>query len=107
MATATAPYDGPLGKTIDVDPDDINNIVGDVTKDLTDRVTTAASVVAVLSNVTALQGPTIEGTLIKAQVQMLVPAGATAATVYSITFRITCANGERFDRTIYFKLVSN
>lgn len=105
MAIATAPYPGPKGWTIDVDPDDINFIVGDITKDLNDRVTSAQSVTAILSNVTTSQGPTIEGTLVKAQVQLV--ANPPASAVYSITFRVVCVNTERFDRTIYFNPVSN
>lgn len=100
MANATAPYLGAKGWTIDVDADDINFIVWDITKDLSDRATTAASV-ALLTNtgVTATQGPTIQGTVIIALIKMDMNMSTHAGTV-----RVSCANGEQFDRTIYFNL---
>lgn len=102
MANATAPYDGPLGKTIDIDPDDINFVVWDVSKDLSDRSTTASSSTLLLTGMTATQGPTVQGTTIIALLS--VTAGTTNAQNPRATARVTCANGERFDRTIYFNL---
>ena len=102
MANATAPYQGPKGWTLDVDPDDINFVVWDVTKDLSDRATTASSVTMVSSGLTASQGPTIQGTSIIALLS--VNSGITNTQAPSATMRITCANGERFDRTVYFNL---
>jgi hypothetical protein len=102
MANATAPYDGPKGKTIDVDPDDINYIVWDVTKDLSDRGTTAASVVMAPGGaITVSQGPTIQGTVVVAMLQMDVSVPLVS---HYGTVRVTCADGQRFDRTIYFNL---
>lgn len=102
MANATAPYQGPKGWTLDIDPDDINFVVWDVTKDLSDRATTASSVTLVPNGVTASQGPTIQSTSIIALLS--VNNGITNAQAPSATMRITCTNGERFDRTIYFNL---
>lgn len=105
MANATTPYLGALGWTIDVDPDDKNFVVWDVTKDLNDRATTASGVTLDKNAVTVLQGPTIQGTTIIALIQMDV-SGINAGTsvVHSATARVSCANGEQFDRTIYFNL---
>jgi hypothetical protein len=101
MANATAPYLGPDGWTIDVDPDDINFIVWDVTKDLTDRATTPAAtnpVTILPTGITITQGPTVQGTVVIALVKM---ASGTFPKRFG-TMRMSCANGEQFDRTIYF-----
>jgi len=95
---ATAPYDKDGQKWMDVDPDDHNYVVADVTNDLTDRATTAASVECILAGVTVLEGPEAQGPLMVA----LVTLDMTQPGAHSITFRMTCANGERFDRTIHF-----
>lgn len=101
MAGATAPYQGLKGWTIDIDPDDINFVVWDVTKDLADRATTMASVTALPTGMTISQGPTIQGTTVIALVKSL---DAVATNPHVITVRIVCANGEQFDRSIYFAL---
>jgi len=74
--------------------------VADVTIDLAERATTAVKVDAIVAGVTVLQDPVIQGKLIPVKL-----GGFNAATsaVNFCTFRITCANGERFDRTIWFK----
>jgi hypothetical protein len=102
MANAAAPYPGPKGLTIDIDPDDINFVVWDVTKDLTDRATTISSATLILVGMTASQGPTPQGNTVIALLTTV--NGTTNAQAPSATARITCANGERFDRTIYFNL---
>jgi uncharacterized protein (UPF0147 family) len=99
MANATAPYLGSKGWTIDIDPDDINYVVWDVSKDLTDRATTAASATLILNGMTASQGPTVQGSTVIAMLTAVANAQNPSATA-----RVTCANGERFDRTIYFNL---
>lgn len=107
---ATAPYQDSTGKWVmDVDPDDHNAIVANVANDLTDRATTAQSVEAVLNGVTVLQGPQIQGTSLMAALVTIDQTWVTANPTLkpSITFRVTCADGQRFDRTIYFNLVSN
>ena len=74
--------------------------VADITIDLAERGTTAVKVEAIVAGVTVLQDPVIQGKLIPVKL-----SGFNAATnaVNFCTFRITCANGERFDRTIWFK----
>ena len=74
--------------------------VANLTIDLDERKTTAVSVEAIVAGVTVLQQPVIQGKLIPVKL-----GGFNAATgaVNFCTFRVTCANGERFDRTIWFK----
>jgi len=74
--------------------------VANITVDLDERKTTAVSVEAIPAGVTVLQQPVIQGKLIPVKL-----GGFNAATgaVNFCTFRVTCANGERFDRTIWFK----
>ena len=74
--------------------------VADITIDLAERKTTATSVVAIVAGVVVLEQPVIQGKLIPVKL-----GGFNAATGAAnfCTFRITCANGERFDRTIWFK----
>lgn len=98
---ATAPYLKDGKWYIDVDADDHNYVVANVGNDLTDRATTASSVAAVLNGVTVLEGPDVQGSLMVALVTIDQVANVLDP---SITFRITCANTERFDRTIHFNL---
>ena len=74
--------------------------VANITIDLAERGTTAKTVEAIVAGVTVLQDPVIQGKLIPVKL-----GGFNAATgaVNFCTFRVTCANGERFDRTIWFK----
>jgi hypothetical protein len=74
--------------------------VADITIDLAERGTTAVSVEPIVAGVTVLQQPVIQGKLIPVKL-----GGFNAATNAAnfCTFRVTCANGERFDRTIWFK----
>ena len=74
--------------------------VADITIDLAERGTIAAEVEAIVAGVTVLQLPVIQGKLIPVKL-----GGFNAATgaVNFCTFRVKCANGERFDRTIWFK----
>ena len=75
--------------------------VGDFTKDLTDAATTAVSVVPVSAAVVVLEGPSLQGAL------GLVKLGAMSSGSASFTFRVTCANGEVFDRTILLTAVED
>jgi hypothetical protein len=76
--------------------------VGDFTKDLTDAATTAASVIPVSAGVAVLEGPALQGAL------GVVKLGALDASGQSyFTFRVTCANGEQFDRTITLAAVDD
>lgn len=74
--------------------------VADITVDLAERGTTAATVEAIVAGVTVLQDPVIQGKLIPVKL-----GGFNAATgaVNFCTFRVRCADGQRFDRTIWFK----
>jgi len=74
--------------------------VANITVDLDERKTTAVSVEVIAAGVTVLQQPVIQGKLILVKL-----GGFNAATGAAnfCTFRVTCANGERFDRTIWFK----
>jgi hypothetical protein len=74
--------------------------VANITIDLAERGTTAKTVEAIVAGVTVLQDPVIQGKLIPVKL-----GGFNAATnaVNFCIFRVTCANGERFDRTIWFK----
>lgn len=74
--------------------------VANITVDLDGRKTTAVSVEVIAAGVTVLQQPVIQGKLIPVKL-----GGFNAATGAAnfCTFRVTCANGERFDRTIWFK----
>jgi len=74
--------------------------VADITIDLAERKTTAAEVEAIVAGVTVLQLPVIQGKLIPVK---LGGFNAATAAVNFCTFRVKCANGERFDRTIWFK----
>jgi len=74
--------------------------VANLTIDLAERGTTAAEVETIVAGVTVLQQAVIQGKLIVVKL-----GGFNAATgaVNFCTFRVKCANGERFDRTIWFK----
>ena len=74
--------------------------VADITIDLAERGTTATSVERIVAGVTVLEEPVIQGKLIPVKL-----GGFNAATgaINYCTFRVSCANGERFDRTIWFK----
>lgn len=99
---AIAPYQKDGKWFLDVDPDDQNYVVANVSNDLTDRATTVASVVCVASGVNVLEGPQAQGAMMVAKVQAI--AGAQDPHV---TFRMTCVNTERFDRTVWFNLVDH
>lgn len=105
MAVNTAPYQDPpnSGKwTIDKDPDDKLNYVADVTQFLSDSGTSAASFEVVTDgSVSLLQKGAPQGDR-----SGLLPVKLTGAPG-SCTFRVTTADGQQFDKTIYFKSVSN
>jgi hypothetical protein len=106
MANAPAPYEQNGRWYIDKDANDIRWYVANVTKDLTDSATTAASFQALVTGVAlveqqAPQGPS--GGLLAVKL-----SGMGSPEVESkCVFRVTCANGEQFDRTIWFKEVEN
>jgi len=74
--------------------------VADITIELAERSTTAVSVEPIVAGVTVLELPVIQGNLIPVK---LGGFNAASGAANFCTFRVTCANGERFDRTIWFK----
>ena len=96
--------------TVDRDPDEISHYGADITQELQDRATTAVSVELVLV-----------GVVQKEQPQIQVVTGDGGSRTYVIAFlagtdsdppdgwkwvaRVTCANGERFDKTTWFNKV--
>ena len=87
---------------IDVDPDDIRNYVADVSAELANSNTTASSCVLVVAGMVAVGSVTIQGGLIASKLQ---GSSMSDTSDNYCTFRVTCANGEQFDKTIYFKNV--
>ena len=85
---------------IDKHPEDERFYVADISIDLADRRTTAASVTVIVAGVTKLEDAVIQEELIPVKLGGLAEGGG--ATNFC-TFRIKCANGERFDRTIWFR----
>jgi hypothetical protein len=86
------------------DPDDQRRYKIDVSGDLTEMATTAASVIAIVAGVSILEAATVNGSV------MIVKLGGLDVSTNPVnycTFRITCANGEVFDRTIWFIKVDN
>lgn len=100
----TAPYQQAGKWFINKDPEDKRYYVADIANDLTDSDTTAASVVCVVAGVVILEEPEIQGDLIVVKLGGLDTA---PGAVNYCTFRVTCANSEQFDRTIYFSRVDN
>lgn len=71
---------------------------GDVAKQLTEAGTTVSSVSVIATGVTAITPPTFQGSLLVVKL-----GGFNIASDNYVTFRVVCANGERFDRTIIFE----
>lgn len=74
--------------------------VADMTVDLAEAGSPAVSVEAIVAGVTVLEQPVIQGALIPIKLGGL---DLTAGAANYCTFRVTCANGEQFDRTIWFR----
>jgi hypothetical protein len=74
--------------------------VADITIDLAERGTTAKEVVALVAGVTVIEEPVIQGKLIAVK---LGGFNASIGASNFCTLRITLANGERIDRTTWFK----
>lgn len=93
---ASAPYLKSGKWFVDKDPDDELYYVANVTADLTDSATTAVSFETIATGVTVIEAAAPQGNL----------GGLLAVKVGggpgSLTFRVTCANTEQFDRTINF-----
>lgn len=100
---ASAPYQKPAGSGkwfVDKDPDDELYYVANVTADLTDSATTAVSFETIATGVTVLETASPQGNLGGLLAVKVGGLGMTGES--SLTFRVTCANTEQFDRTIYF-----
>lgn len=101
---AIQPYEKDGKWYIDKDPEDKRYYVADIKNDLTDSATTAASVECVVAGVVVIEAPSIQGSKIVVKLGGLDTAPGASN---SCTFRVTCANSEQFDRTIYFNRVDN
>lgn len=103
---ATAPYLKNGRIYVDKDPDDELFYVANVAADLTDSATTAVSFEVITQGVTVLEQAAPQGTN-GSLLPVKIGALTTDSTDKFCTFRVACANGEQFDRTIYFNPVSN
>lgn len=104
MTNAPEPYFRDGKWWVDKDPDEMSFYVANITKELADRGTTAASVVAVAQGVEILVQPVIQGNFV------VIKLGGLDVSQNAVNFwtaRVTCANGERFDRTMWFNRVDN
>lgn len=88
---------------LEKDPNDKLYYAANIAADLANSSTTAVSVEAVVAGVELLEGPDIQGNVIVVKLGGM----GTGITDSFCTFRVTCANGEQFDRTIYFRPVEN
>lgn len=81
------------------DPDDERFYKFGFAKDLTDSATTGASAAAIVAGVTVATPPVIQGTDV---IVKLAGLDVTANAQNFCTIRLTCANGEKIDRTMWF-----
>ena len=96
--------------TVDRDPDEKSYYAADITQELIDRATTALSVVLILVGVVQLEGPEIQTVTVGDAERTYVIAllGGTDSEPpegWKWVARVTCANGERFDKTTWFNKV--
>lgn len=101
---ATAPYFTNGKWWIDKDPDDQLFYYADVSTHLTDSGTTAISVTAIVAGVEILTPAVNQGAIMAVKLGGLDLADGAENFC---TFRITCANTEQFDKTIWFKRQEN
>lgn len=92
------------------DKDEISRYLADITQELIDRATTATSVVLILAGVEQVEEPTIEVVTLEGVqrtyvVALLGPADGPVPADWRWVARVTCANGERFDKTTWFNEV--
>lgn len=96
---------------VDKDGDNKWTYLGDMTTECTLNNTTVTSATAIPSDarMTVLKGPTVSnGLYVMIQVQGPLPVnGTTFPDDAFVTLRCTCANGDQFDKTIWFKPVSD
>lgn len=96
--------------TVDRDVDEISHYLADITQELIDRATTAVSVVLVLVGVAQVEQPSIEVATLEGVertyvVALLGPVAEKPPADWRWVARVTCANGERFDKTTWFNEV--
>ncbi len=96
--------------TVDRDVDEISHYAADITQELIDRATTAVSVELVLVGVAQQEDPSIQvaemdGAQRTYVVALLGPAAEKPPADWRWAARVTCANGERFDKTTWFNEV--
>lgn len=93
--------------TLEVDPDDEVFYVADVSQWLIDNATTATAFSPILTGMTDLQpGQTPQGDrggLLPVKLKF----SDGVFTERSCTFRVSTADGQRFDKTMYFVQVQN
>lgn len=98
--------------TVDRDPDEISYYAADITQELIDRNTTPdpAKLDVDLVGVAKLQGPSLQtvtvGDVSRTYVVVLL-GGVEGAppSDWRWTARVSCMNGERFDKTTWFRKV--
>ena len=93
--------------TVDRDPDEKSYYAADITQELIDRATTAASFVLNLVGVVKLEEPqmqvvTRDGVQRTYIVAFLGGTDSDPPTGWRWEARVTCANGEQFDKTTWF-----
>lgn len=106
MATSTGPRLQNGRQTLDVDPDDEVFYVADVTQWLIDNATTAVSFELIPMGVEVLEKGSPQGDrsgLMPAKLKLT----TDTVTTRSCTWRVTTADGQRFDKTMYFVQVQN
>jgi len=104
MTNAPEPYFKDGKWWVDKDPDEQSFYVANITKELQDRGTTAVSVEPVVKGVEILIQPQVQGSFVVIKLGGM-DVGAGGENYW--TARVTCANGERFDRTMHFNRVEN
>jgi hypothetical protein len=98
--------------TVDRDPDEISWYAADITQELIDRVTAPdpAKLTLDLVGVEELQGPALQtvevaGVTRTYVVVLLGPIDGAVPGDWRWTARVSCLNGERFDKTTWFRKV--
>lgn len=104
VTNAAKPYFKDGKWWVDKDPEEKSYYVADLTQELLDRATTAASVQVLVGGVVLLEGPSIQGSMI---VVKLSGMDVTTGADNFWTARVTCANTEQFDRTTWLNRVDN
>lgn len=89
---------------INRDLNDVLHYARDIEPDLLEASTTIASVDAFVNGVILASPAYHVGTLLIAKIS---GGNDTGDILNSVTYRVTCTNGEVFDRTIYFKITEH